>query len=204
MVLSRKEKERIQRREMLLEAAGRVFGRRPFDEATMQEVASEAEIGMQGLYEHFSSKQDLYEQVILQRAIAYQARAEIILAQPGSPLDLLRALATAYVQQFKDQPWRLPTFIRDRMHFDWALDSRFSSRFREIYEGEREHLKGLIVRAIDNGELRPMDPEFLTQLCLDTLQASLHFSHHHRPHEEVSECVNRALDCLLNGVGGRP
>lgn len=170
----------------------------------MQEVASEAQIGMQGLYEHFPSKQELYEQVILQRAMAYQSQAEAILLRPGSPLELVRALATVYVQQFQDQPWRLPTFIRDRMHVDWQLDSRFSPRLREIYEGERAHLKGLIVRALERGELRPLDPDFLTQLFLDVLQASLHYSHHHRHDEEVSACVNRALDCLLNGVGGRP
>lgn len=204
MILSRKEKERAQRRELLLEAAARIFGRKPFDEASMQDVATEAQIGMQGLYEHFPSKQELYEQVILQRAKAYQARAEAILLHPGSPLELVRELATAYVQQFKAQPWRLPTFIRDRMHFDWELDSRFSPRLREIYEGERAHLKGLIVQAVAAGELRSLDPEFLTQLCLDVLQASLHFSHRNRHDEEISTCVDRALDCLLNGVGGRP
>jgi len=204
MTSHRKAKEREHRREALLQAAARVFGRKPFDEASMQEVAAEAQIGMQGLYEHFSSKQELYEQVILQRAMAYQARAEEILRRPGAPMDLVRELATAYVQQFKAQPWRLPTFIRDRMHFDWELDSRFAPRLREIYEGERVHLKGLIVRAVEQGALRPLDPEYLTQLCLDVLQASLYFSHRNHRDEEVSACVDRALDCLMNGVGGRP
>ena len=50
MALTRKEIERSQRRELLLQAAARVFGRKPFDEASMQEVAAEAQIGMQGLY----------------------------------------------------------------------------------------------------------------------------------------------------------
>jgi len=204
MTLSRKEKERSQRRELLLEAAARVFGRKPFDEASMQEVAAEAQIGMQGLYAHFPSKQELYEQVILQRALAYQVRAEAILLHQGSALELLRELSTAYVQQFKDQPWRLPTFIRDRMHFDWELDTRFSPRLREIYQGERAHLKGLIVRAVEAGELRPLDPEFLTQLCLDVFQASLYHSHRNLRDEDVSACVDRALECLLHGVGGRP
>ena len=56
--LPRRQRERALRRELLLDAAGRVFGRRPYDEATMQEVATEAEIGMQGLYEVFPSKQE--------------------------------------------------------------------------------------------------------------------------------------------------
>jgi len=203
-MLTRKEIERGQRRELLLEAAARVFGRKPFDEASMQEVAAEAQIGMQGLYEHFASKQELYEQVSLQRALVYQTRAQAILAGPGAPLALIHELATAYVQQFKEQPWRLPMFIRDRMNHDWALDSRFAPRLREIYEGERLRLRGLIVRAVEEGELRPLDPDFLTQLCLDVLQTSLHHSHLHQPKEGARACVDRALDCLLQGVGAAP
>ncbi len=41
MVESRKDRERELRRVMLLEAASRVFGRKPFSEATMQEVAAD-------------------------------------------------------------------------------------------------------------------------------------------------------------------
>ena len=52
------------------------------------------------------------------------------------------------------------------------------------------------------GLLRPLDSGMLTQLCLGALEASLHYSHNH-PEEEVNTCVNRAMDCLLDGVGVR-
>lgn len=203
MASLRKALERQQRREHLLNAAARVFGRRPFDEATMQEVAAEAQIGMQGLYEHFPSKQDLYEQVMLQRAQVFQKRAEEVLQGRGTPLERLRGLATVYVEQFSDQPWRLSSFLRDRLNFDWGVDTRFMERLRAVYQRERDHLKGLLAEAVACGQVRPLDPEFLTQLCLEVLQASLHFHHHHANEEEVRACVDRALDCLLQGVGVR-
>ena len=46
----------------------------------------------------------------------------------------------------------------------------------------------------------PWDPGFLTQLCLGALEASLHYSHRH-PEEAVGTCVDRAMDCLICGVG---
>lgn len=204
MVESRKERERQQRREMLLEAASRVFGRKPFDEATMQEVAAEAQIGMQGLYEQFPSKQALYEQVILARALAYQAKAQGILALELPPLEALRRLALAYADQFRERPMHLPLFIRDRVHFDWGFDSRFAPRLREIYEEERTHLRGLMVQAMQAGRIRALDPDFLAQLCLDVLQASLHHGHFSQPGEPPEVCVDRAMDCLLAGVGAQP
>jgi len=201
-MVTRKELERQHRRELLLEAAARVFGRRPFFEATMQEVAAEAQIGMQGLYEHFPSKQELYEQVMQFRAEAFLQRSERALAEAGgSPLHRLRVLAQVYAESFQDRPFSLPMFIQDRVQFDWAFASRFQSRLGEIYQAEREVVRGLVQEALDQGLLRPMDPAFLTQLALDVLQASLHFSHRHQAGEDARTCVARALDCFLNGVG---
>ncbi len=202
MGLSRKELERQQRRILLLEAAARVFGRKPFDEATMQEVAAEADIGMQGLYEHFPSKQDLYEQVMESRASAFRARAEQALAGVDGPLEQLRALAGVYAQLFMEQPMLLPMFIRDRVHYDWHFQSRFSPRIHRIYTEDIVQVRTILEAAIAQGLLRPLDSGMLTQLCLGALEASLHYSHNH-PEEEVNTCVNRAMDCLLDGVGVR-
>jgi len=204
MVESRKDRERKQRREILLEAASRVFGRKPFDEATMQEVAAVAQIGMQGLYEQFPSKQALYEQVILARALAFQSRAREILAEELPPIEALRRLALAYAGQFRERPMHLPMFIRDRVHFDWGFDSRFAPRLHEIYEEERTHLRSLMIRAMEAGRIRAMDPDFLAQLCMDILQSSLHYSHFRQPEEPPEAGVDRALDCLLAGVGVHP
>ncbi len=204
MTVPRKERERQQRRELLLEAASRVFGRKPFDEATMQEVAAEAQIGMQGLYEQFPSKQALYEEVILDRALAFQARARAVLDADLPPLDALRRLALAYAEQFREQPMHLPMFIRDRVHFDWGFDSRFAPRLREVYESERAHLRSLMVRAIQAGFIRALDPDYLAQLCFNVLEASLHHGHQRHPGEPSEASVSRALDCLLGGVGVRP
>jgi AcrR family transcriptional regulator len=203
MALSRKDVERQQRRTLLLEAAGRVFGRKPFDEATMQEVAAEAEIGMQGLYEHFPSKQDLYEQVMDTRAATFRVRAAQALADIPEPLDQIRALAEVYVRLFKDQPLLLPLFIRDRVHYDWGFQSRFSESIKRIYEEEIRRFREILEAAIAQGRLRPLDPNLLVQLCLGALEASLHYNHKH-PEEAIGTCVDRAMDCLLGGVEVRP
>jgi AcrR family transcriptional regulator len=204
MVSNRREQERQHRRELLLEAASRVFGRKPFDEATIQEVAAEAEIGMQGLYEHFPSKQELYEAVMIKRAQAFHQRAEEALAQPGTPLQRLRALALAFVQGFQERPMVLPMFVRDRTLFDWGLDSRFAPKLRQHYLDERRHLLTLLEAAIAEGEIQDQDPEFLAQVALDILQASLRAMHRSGRKESAEACVDRALACLLHGIGGRP
>lgn len=140
---------------------------------------------------------------MVHRAQAFHARAEEALAQPGAPLQRLRALALAYVTLFKDRPMVLPMYIRDRSLFDWGLDSRFAPKLRQLYLDERTRVTGMLQEAMQAGEIRPMDPEFLTQLLLDVLQASLHAMHRSAGGESPEVCVARALDCLLHGIGAR-
>jgi AcrR family transcriptional regulator len=196
-----RQQERLKRREAILEAAACVFGRKPFDESTMQDVAAEAQIGMQSLYEHFPSKQKLYEEVITLRSEVFHDRANSILAGLEDPLEQILALSMVYVRQFKDRPIFLPMFIRDRVYFDWGFDSRFSPRFQEIYQIERARLKAIFEKAVSKGQIRPFDSEFLAQIWMDVLQASLHYSHRFQPNEEVETCVERAVECLLKGLG---
>ena len=203
MALDRRNLEKQQRKEILLEAAGRVFGRKPFDEATMQEIAAEAQIGMQGLYEHFPSKQGLYEQVMIHRAERFFAQAEAVLGTDRPPLDQLRALFLAYADQFKGRVIWLPMFIHDRVHYDWGFESRFLPRLKEIYETERARLKGILRVAVEVGQLQDLDVEFLTQLCFGVLEASLYHSHRSGIEEEPSACVERAMACFLRGAGAR-
>lgn len=204
METGRREKERNQRRKLLLEAASRVFGRKPFDEATMQEVAVEAEIGMQGLYEHFPSKQALYEAVMLHHAAAYHDRLEALLAGASGPEARLRAFAEAFVAQYQEHPLVLPMFIRDRSLFDWGFDARSAPRLRPVYEAERLRLREVVREAVAAGYLMDLDPDFLTALAMNVVQASLQYRHCHAPHETVAACVDRAIACLRQGVGGAP
>jgi len=198
---SRREQERALRRELLLGAAERVFGRKPFDEATMQEVAAEAQIGMQGLYEHFPSKQVLYEELVVERGRAYQTRVAIALESIQDPLEQLRALARVKVALFRERPDFFPVFAKERLQWDWQFTSRFTQKFFEIYEIERSRVREVLERAVRQKMIRPMDLDFLVQLCIETLQASMLYMHRNRPEEEVGQCVDRAMDCFLKGVG---
>jgi hypothetical protein len=145
----------------------------------------------------------LYEQVITLRSEGFHERADRALVGIEDPIAQIRALATVYARQFRDRPVFLPMFIRDRVHFDWGFDSRFGPRIREIYEIERGRLKSIFEKAVAKGQIRSFDPEFLTQMCMDLLQSSLHFNHRFRPEEAVETCVERAMECLLNGVARR-
>ncbi|MFQ5865225.1 MAG: TetR/AcrR family transcriptional regulator [bacterium] len=64
IVLPRKERERLARREEILRAARKVFSERGFEKATLDEIAEVAEFGKGTIYNYFKSKEELLTCII--------------------------------------------------------------------------------------------------------------------------------------------
>ncbi len=82
------------RRTKLLETAFTVFTRYGFRKTTMEEVARAADLSRQGLYLHFSNKEELFRATLEHALDSAMRAAELAIVAPGVPLQarLLGAL----------------------------------------------------------------------------------------------------------------
>jgi AcrR family transcriptional regulator len=64
-IQERKERERERRRQQIIVAAKRVFSEKGFSRATMEDIASEAELSPGTLYLYFKNKDELYASLSL-------------------------------------------------------------------------------------------------------------------------------------------
>jgi AcrR family transcriptional regulator len=88
--LSRKEKQ-AETRQLLLEAAERVFLRRGLQGSSVEEIAAEAGFTRGAFYSNFESKDELFVELLQDRVYRqYAAMAEQAKEQPGTPRDRLR------------------------------------------------------------------------------------------------------------------
>jgi AcrR family transcriptional regulator len=62
--LSRREREKLIREEEIIAAAEKIFLKKGFDAASMDEIAKEAEFTKRTLYQYFENKEDLYFAVV--------------------------------------------------------------------------------------------------------------------------------------------
>jgi AcrR family transcriptional regulator len=58
------QKRASETRQRILEAASRVFVRRGYGHATVEDIANEAEISIGALYHHFSGKEELFKELL--------------------------------------------------------------------------------------------------------------------------------------------
>src|SRR5208282_4901886 len=96
-VQERHRRERLARGQAILTAAAKVFARHGLEGATIEMVAREAEVAVGTIYLYYSSRDDLYLNLIAERAEQLRARYLGIFARRLEPLDELKAIASAYL-----------------------------------------------------------------------------------------------------------
>ena len=101
------------RRQGILLAAGRVFVRKGFRSATMEEIAAQAGIGVGTLYHYFKSKEQLFTTLLAESTKLLGERLRAAAAKRLPPTLGLVALLRAYVDYFIE----FPEYFRIQMSF---------------------------------------------------------------------------------------
>ncbi len=83
-------------------AAAKVFAKHGLEGATIEMVAREAEVAVGTIYLYYSSRDDLYLNLIADRAENLRARYLDIFARRLEPLDELKTIATAYLDYLRE------------------------------------------------------------------------------------------------------
>jgi len=101
----RKEREKEARREAILEAAARVFSRKSYYEATLDEIATEAELAKGTLYNYYEDKQDLFLSLVEKGLADFQSRLEEVLSGGGSLREVLSRCFEASLEIVRDHQY---------------------------------------------------------------------------------------------------
>jgi TetR/AcrR family transcriptional regulator len=199
---SRREAEERQRRDYILLAAERIFAARPFDEASMQEIAQEAGIGMHGLYRFFPSKQELYEEIILLRVNEILERSRALIAGVG-PTERLRLLAVAHSRFFLEHPHFFPLFVTRRLSRDWGLKTKLGKALDRCMAEVDAQVTEAIAAAVKKGELRPLGTELLVAAVKGIFDSVIQFHLLHGKPGDAETCAAEMHDLFVRGCGKR-
>jgi TetR/AcrR family transcriptional regulator len=159
-ITERREREKEQRRNDIIDAAENVFFSKGFDNASMDDVAAEAELSKGTLYLYFKNKEDLYLALHSRGHNIMQAMFEKAVAQYNSGIKKVRAIGEAYYQFYK----KYPKYFHVLIYFE-SRDIDFSDENSAAMICMREGMKILeiLVEAIKAGikdqSIRPdVDP----------------------------------------------
>lgn len=110
-IAERKEREKQQRREEILQAAEKVFFSAGFHQCTMDDIAHTAELSKGTLYLYFNSKDDLHLEVARNAIRMLMAETTRVISEEGDALEKLRRMGQACVEFSRNHPDHMKAII---------------------------------------------------------------------------------------------
>lgn len=151
-------------REKILAESARVFNRRGYDAATLDEIAQALGVTKAALYYHVKNKEDLLLQCH-QKALDIAINAvRTALAEASEPDEQLRIVLTRYIGGMTDQLAGIVVLL-----YEGALSA---SHYRQIMEQRDEYerlLRGIVDAGIESGVFVPCDSRLVGFAILGAL-----------------------------------
>jgi AcrR family transcriptional regulator len=179
----------------ILDAASRVFARRPFHEVLIEEIASTAGIGKGTIYRYFETKDDLYFATVLHAIDSLAEALERSLPEEPSPARRLERIAREIVEFFWKRRYLLPFLQRDE---------RYAGRLEELSRRREPILRlvqGEILAGIERREFRGIDARIGAEIFLGMVRA---ITVYHREGDSLDELIGQVMGVFLAGARREP
>ena len=167
-----KEARKDAHKQLLLEAAERVFARAGYERTRMQDVAAEAGLALATVYGIVDGKEELYAEVHRVRGQALLQRALEATQGAGSAWDGLTAGVRAYAEFLLERPDYLRLHLQESQ--PWAQGPRFTSDEQgRLWRVGHEMTVEVFRAAIAEGSVVDESPVLLARLMIAAHQVFL-------------------------------
>jgi len=138
----RKEREKAQKRQHLIDIAENVFFEKGYEAATMDQIAEKAEYSKGTLYLYFKNKEELYIAISTRSISRFQSIIHEEMQKSNTGEEKLSAIKNAYLRFFLEDPdhmkvmlhaFRSPAVI-ERLHEDQETLKMIMQKDQEVNE----------------------------------------------------------------------
>ncbi|MCP4422552.1 MAG: TetR/AcrR family transcriptional regulator [Chloroflexi bacterium] len=167
---ARRQRERAARRQSILDAAKAVFAKRGFQNATVEEIANQAELAVGTLYRYFQSKEELYVSMLFEAMELFRQNIEAARASATTPDEQLRTIWRFFYDFYVEQPESYLAFVF--LHNEGLRNVISAEVLEKINQrtGENFRLVGEIVQAgVEAGIYRPVDSQSVVDVLWSLL-----------------------------------
>lgn len=140
----RKEREREARREAILDAAARVFSRKSFFEATLEEIATEAELAKGTLYNYYEDKPDIFASLMSRGQREFQENLVRAIELGGSLESMLRRILEMSIRIMNDHKYMFRMILTAGEH----LSENFRSQMMKTWQEQLDIAAGTIADSL--------------------------------------------------------
>ncbi len=165
----RKEREKEQRRNAIIDAAEKLFFSRGYDNVSMDEIAKEVELGKGTLYLYFKNKEALFFAIVLRGARILNSMVKERIKTCKNGIEILDAIGIAYfefVNKYPDYSWAYLYFRSEKFSTSTEDGEGLCDDAKKVIELRHEEFAitcNAITSGINEGIIRSdLDPVEVT------------------------------------------
>lgn len=196
--LSRKEREREQHRKEIMDAAMRLFAEHGYHSVSMQEIASEAEFATGTLYKFFSSKRELFREIMIGVVEDISSELRPVFQSDADPLTIIGTFFQVRRAAFRKRYEYIKLYNIVGNGFGSSGDDVVDAMIAERQKMAEKNLIIQFTRGIESGLFKPVNVEVLARLFLDFCQTIVRSEATRGEFDD--ETIASINDLFLNGI----
>jgi len=183
-------------RKKIIISSSQIFSRYGFKKTTMDEIAKALKMGKSSIYYYFSSKEEIFEAVVLHEANVLRNELTTAIKSVESPIDKMRNYVFVRMKSFeKLANYYNAIFDKNLDHFD------FIETIREKYDREELAILRLILYHGTRKKVFNVKNSEYTALAIQTTLKGLEVPLFWKKKElNIEERLNAILDVLFYGI----
>ena len=198
--LSRREREKLAHWQEIMDAAMRVFARKGFFNATLDEISEEAEFSKGALYLYFSNKEDILYSIIKEKStVFFQTLKDTLPGESSFRKELHGFFIEHARKSFEEKDFVAVLMGQHAVDFT-ALSTKKADELRKFHKEFDEILIDRIKKAIEHGELRDMVPQAIFGIINGASKNMLFTRWNCNTLDELLTRVDIFMDILFNGI----
>lgn len=203
-ISERKEREKEQKRSIMLQAAEALILEKGLEQLNMDEVAERAEVSKGSLYQYFNNKNDLVLGICDRATTMLNLEIAKVLTKDLPGIDLVHQIGATFMSFVNDHPefFRAMRFHDNLKETNALEESEFLGSCRENMQGSFTYMVRAIQIGIQDGSINPMyDPKELAILLWGTSHGmvSLAYQHQNTQHFNLLEELGISLKSMFDG-----
>jgi len=198
--LPRKERERQLHQQEILEAAERVFVRKGYHFATVDEIADEAEFAVGTIYNFFDSKEELYLNVVEKLAREFMELFEPAVLSKSNADEAIGALIELRLSHFEDHRGFFRVFFETSPGTRLDPARALPKDCANLYDNYISIVNDIFAKGINEGRFENLDPLYLT-LCLEgVINAFVSYWSRREPAEPLEVRIDKLKNVFLGRI----
>lgn len=194
------------KRELILKSAAEVFAAKGFHDASINEIALRANIGKGTVYEYFSSKNELFLEVIRFTASYYLVMLKLELNEQRGFLDQIVAFLSVHSRIVEENCKTTGTFLATRDSLSAASEN--GEEIMEILNGIRNDTLEIIIAILqigkDEGVITYQELDFAADMFLEmATRIGIKKFHNQLSNEAIVIEHQKLIHLFLSGVGNK-